>query len=188
MIARIWHGYAAPEKADVYEKTTREETFPTIRERSIPGFQQIQLLRKDLPQIAQTFYKNNKPSIMFFPTNGIQPDRIAAHTEEILKTCPNTACTVKISIDAIGDLHSQMRGVKNTFENCIKTYEALNPLLDKYPNFDLAVNTVFAQANQHCVGEVIDYVRKWRVTTHTLSLARGDLDRKSTRLNSSHRT
>ena len=94
---------------------------------------------------------------------------------EILKTCPNTACTVKISIDAIGDLHSQMRGVKNTFENCIKTYEALNPLLDKYPNFDLAVNTVFAQANQHCVGEVIDYVRKWRVTTHTLSLARGDL-------------
>ncbi|MCY2955601.1 MAG: radical SAM/SPASM domain-containing protein [Planctomycetota bacterium] len=132
-------------------------------------------LRKDLPQIAQTFYKNNKPSIMFFPTNGIQADRILATTEEILKTCPKTAVTVKISIDAIGDLHSQMRGVKNTFENCVKTYEALNPLLDKYPNFDLAVNTVFAQANQDHVAEVIEYVRKWRVTTHTLSLARGDL-------------
>ncbi len=49
MIARIWHGYAAPEKADAYEKTTREETFPTIRGRNIPGFQQIQLLRRDLP-------------------------------------------------------------------------------------------------------------------------------------------
>ena len=132
-------------------------------------------LRKDLPQIAQTFYRNNKPSIMFFPTNGIQPDRIVAATEEILKTCPKTACTVKISIDAVGDLHSQMRGVKNTFENCVRTYEALNPLLDKYPNFDLGINTVFAAQNQHKVGEVIDFVRKWRVTTHTLSLARGDL-------------
>ena len=50
MIARVWHGYAAPEKADAYEKTTREETFPAIRRRSIPGFQRIQLLRRDLPE------------------------------------------------------------------------------------------------------------------------------------------
>ncbi len=48
MIARIWHGYANPERADAYEKTTKEETFPTIRARNIPGFHQIQLLRRDL--------------------------------------------------------------------------------------------------------------------------------------------
>ena len=132
-------------------------------------------LRKDLPDIARTFYKNNKPSIMFFPTNGIQSERISTMAEEIAKTCPKTAVTVKISIDAVGDLHSEMRGVKNTFENCVKTYQALEPLLDKYPNFDLGVNTVFAADNQHEVGKVIDYIRDWRVTTHTLSLTRGDL-------------
>ncbi|MEC7584191.1 MAG: radical SAM protein [Planctomycetota bacterium] len=132
-------------------------------------------LRKDLPDIARTFYANNKPSIMFFPTNGIQADRISAMAEEIAKTCPKTAITVKISIDAVGDKHSEMRGVKNTFENCVKTYQALEPLLDKYPNFDLGINTVFAADNQHEVGDVIDYIRDWRVTTHTLSLTRGDL-------------
>ena len=132
-------------------------------------------LRKDMPEIARTFYKNNKPSLMFFPTNGIQPDRIKEMTEEIVRDCPKTAITVKISIDAVGDLHSEMRGVKNTFENCVKTYEALEPLLDKYENFDLGINTVFAESNQHEVGKVIDYIRNWRVTTHTLSLARGDL-------------
>lgn len=132
-------------------------------------------LRKDLPEIARTFYANNKPSIMFFPTNGIQPERIRGMTEEIVRTCENTAVTVKISIDAVGELHDRMRGVPKTFEHCCQTYEALVPLLDRYPNFDLGVNTVFAKDNQHAVAEVIDFVRKWRVTTHTLSLARGDL-------------
>ncbi len=49
MIARIWHGYASPATADEYERTTREENFPAIRRRNIPGFQKIQLLRRDLP-------------------------------------------------------------------------------------------------------------------------------------------
>jgi len=49
MIARIWHGYATPSTADTYERITREETFPSIRQRNIPGFQKIQLLRRNLP-------------------------------------------------------------------------------------------------------------------------------------------
>ncbi len=47
MIARIWHGYAAPENADEYERITRTETFVNIRARKIPGFQEIQLLRRN---------------------------------------------------------------------------------------------------------------------------------------------
>jgi len=48
MIARIWHGYASPSTANEYERITREENFPFIRQRNIPGFQKIQLLRRDL--------------------------------------------------------------------------------------------------------------------------------------------
>jgi len=47
MIARIWHGYAKPGYAGAYEKITKEVTFPGIRGRNIPGFQKIQLLRRD---------------------------------------------------------------------------------------------------------------------------------------------
>lgn len=133
-------------------------------------------LRKDLPDIARTFYRNNKPSIMFFPTNGLLPERIAGMSEEIAKTCPETAITVKISLDAIGDLHDEMRGTKGCFAKLCKTYEALAPLIDKYPNFDLGINTVYTEKNQTMMDEVIDFVRKWpKVTTHTISLTRGDL-------------
>jgi heme-degrading monooxygenase HmoA len=48
MISRIWHGYTTPENADVYENLLKEEIFVGIRDRSIPGFREIQLFRREL--------------------------------------------------------------------------------------------------------------------------------------------
>ena len=46
-IARIWHGWTAPERADAYERLLREVVFVRIAERAIRGFRGIQLLRRD---------------------------------------------------------------------------------------------------------------------------------------------
>ena len=48
MIGRIWHGYTTPENADVYENLLKEEIFTGIRNRHIPGFQEIQLFRRNM--------------------------------------------------------------------------------------------------------------------------------------------
>ena len=48
MIGRIWHGYTTPENAETYENLLKEEIFAGIRNRQIPGFQEIQLLRRNL--------------------------------------------------------------------------------------------------------------------------------------------
>ena len=48
MIGRIWHGYTTHESADIYENLLKEEIFINIRNRHIPGFQEIQLMRRDL--------------------------------------------------------------------------------------------------------------------------------------------
>ena len=48
MIGRIWHGYTKPENTDAYENLLREEIFINIRNRHIPGFQEIQLFRRAL--------------------------------------------------------------------------------------------------------------------------------------------
>ena len=48
MIGRIWHGYTTEANADIYENLLREEIFVGIRKRHIPGFQEIQLLRRNL--------------------------------------------------------------------------------------------------------------------------------------------
>ncbi len=46
MIARIWHGWTTPANADVYEGLLKEEIFTGIQGRNIPGFREIQLLRR----------------------------------------------------------------------------------------------------------------------------------------------
>jgi hypothetical protein len=48
MIARIWHGWSTEANAEKYELLLREEIFTGIRERHIPGFRSIRLLRRDV--------------------------------------------------------------------------------------------------------------------------------------------
>ena len=37
MIFRIWHGWTAPENADVYENLLKEEIFPAIAAKNVSG-------------------------------------------------------------------------------------------------------------------------------------------------------
>lgn len=46
MIARIWHGWTAPENADTYEKLLKEEIFASIAAKKVPGYRGIRLLRR----------------------------------------------------------------------------------------------------------------------------------------------
>jgi heme-degrading monooxygenase HmoA len=48
MISRVWHGYTGAGEADAYEALLREEIFTGIEQRSIAGFREIQLFRRDV--------------------------------------------------------------------------------------------------------------------------------------------
>jgi heme-degrading monooxygenase HmoA len=48
MISRIWHGYTTFANADIYESLLKSEIFIGIRGRAIPGFEEIQLFRREL--------------------------------------------------------------------------------------------------------------------------------------------
>ncbi|MGH7586688.1 MAG: antibiotic biosynthesis monooxygenase [Gemmatimonadales bacterium] len=48
-LARIWHGWTAPEKADAYEQLLRDVIFVRIAGRALPGFRGIRLLRREVP-------------------------------------------------------------------------------------------------------------------------------------------
>jgi len=47
MISRIWHGWTTLANADAYEALLKEEIFEGIAGREIPGYQGIQLLRRE---------------------------------------------------------------------------------------------------------------------------------------------
>ena len=48
MIIRVWHGWTSPDNADTYEALLKEEIFVGIENRRIPGFNGIQLLRRNV--------------------------------------------------------------------------------------------------------------------------------------------
>jgi MoaA/NifB/PqqE/SkfB family radical SAM enzyme len=134
-------------------------------------------LRKDILEITRIFYKNNKPAILLYPTNGLLPEIIYEKIEAILKHCSKSIIVVKLSMDGLGSLHDELRGVPDSFDKTIETYNLLAGLLDKYPNFDLGINTVFCSANQDRMGEIINFVNTMdRINTHTVSLVRGEID------------
>lgn len=133
-------------------------------------------LRDDLVDIADTFYVNNRPAIMLFPTNGLLPHIIRNMTRRILKNSPKSVVVVKLSLDGIGKLHDEIRDTPDSFARTMETYHLLAELLDEYPNFELGVNTVFCSGNQDAMVRIIDFVRNLdHIKTHTISLVRGNL-------------
>jgi radical SAM protein with 4Fe4S-binding SPASM domain len=133
-------------------------------------------LRKDLVKISELFYRQNKPVFMLYPTNGLMPALIKQRTEQILRSCKNSVIAVKLSIDDLYEKHDELRDTPSSFRKTLKTYQLLAPLLNKYPNFELGVNTVFCSKNQDNMPSIIDYVRDMKcISTHTISLVRGDL-------------
>jgi len=133
-------------------------------------------LRNDLVDIAGVFYRNNRPAIMLFPTNGLLPELIRDRMETILRSCPKSVIALKLSLDGIGNAHDELRRTPGSFAKTLRAYELVSGLADQYPNFELGVNTVLCADNQNDMDGIIEHVRGMRhVKTHTISLIRGDL-------------
>lgn len=136
-------------------------------------------LRDDLVEIAKIFYRNNKPAIMLFPTNGLLPGLISERMEEIVRSCPESVIALKLSMDGLGKAHDTLRSTPGSFDKTMETYRTVSGLIDRYPNFELGVNTVFCKDNQEAMEGIIDHVGGMEyIKTHTISLVRGNLVEK----------
>ncbi len=119
-------------------------------------------LRKDIPQIVELALKYLKPRLVHIPTNAIMPERIETKTREILeiinKYDPEITLTVKPSIDGVGELHDEIRGVKGNFKTLLETIERLKKVRSEYPNFHLELGTVVSNFNIDHLDEIEDFV------------------------------
>lgn len=136
-------------------------------------------LREDIVEISRIIYENNKPVILTYPTNGLLPEIIKEKTEQILRQAQKSIVVVKLSLDGLNDTLDVLRGMTGSFEKIMQTCQGLGKLLDKYPNLELGVNTVFCSANQDNMEEIIEFVNGLdMIRTHTISLVRGELQEK----------
>lgn len=133
-------------------------------------------LRKDLVEISRVFYRQNRPAIMLYPTNGLLPELIHERTARILQDCGNSIVVVKLSLDGVNVAHDALRRTPGGFDKVMQTYHRLTGLLDNHPNLELGINTVFCSGNQDQMDEIIEFVQGLEhIRTHTISLVRGHL-------------
>ena len=132
-------------------------------------------LRKDLPEIVGLACKYLKPRVVHTPTNAILTERIVENTEKIIRIVrdynPSVPVTVKPSIDGVGELHAEIRGVKGNFECLLKTIEGLKRLENKYDNFHLELGTVISNYNIQYLDEIEDFVHSLGVESYRNEVA-----------------
>jgi len=132
-------------------------------------------MRKDLPDIVFLACKYLKPRVIHTPTNAILSERIVENTEKIINIIHNydteVQFTVKPSIDGIGELHDEIRGVKGNFKCLIKTIEGLKNLENKYQTFHLELGTVISNYNIDYLNEIEDFVHSLGIESYRNEVA-----------------
>jgi sulfatase maturation enzyme AslB (radical SAM superfamily) len=105
--------------------------------------------RLDLPEMVEMFQKH-LPRLrkIGINTTGLTPARAIPMLTRIVKFCASKdlLISVRVSLDGIGDVHDQVRAVKNGFDKASKTIDAMQALAKEYGNFQFGIaSTIFAK-------------------------------------------
>ena len=104
--------------------------------------------RNDLPEIVELFHKS-LPRLrkIGINTTGLTPHRAIPMLTRIVEFCASKGVliSIRVSLDGIGDVHNQVRSVKNGFDKAQKTIDAMQALAAQHPNFSFGIaSTIFA--------------------------------------------
>ena len=131
-------------------------------------------IRKDLPKIVETFYRNNHIQNLLIPTNGTLNETILSSTKIILEKCPQLKVSIDVSIDGIGKLHNEIRKGTDTFNKAIKSLNDLLKLKKTYSNLQVGTITSHMSYNQKHLEEIYNFLKKEiKPDSITLALTRG---------------
>ena len=117
-------------------------------------------LRKDLPDMVASAYRHCEPGIINIPTNGIQDRIIPGRIEQVLKAAPKSEVIINLSLDAVGEKHNEIRGVRNNWHRAMSTYASLKALKKQYKNLTLGVHSVISTFSIDTFPALAEYVQK----------------------------
>lgn len=115
--------------------------------------------RKDLPEIARSFYTNNKLESIYIMSNGQIQKRIFPDVTRVLQECPNLNVTVALGIDGLKEQHEQIRQKPGSWDIAISTARQLQAIKKEYPRLDVQTCTCFMNSNQNTIFEWYDFLK-----------------------------
>jgi MoaA/NifB/PqqE/SkfB family radical SAM enzyme len=104
--------------------------------------------RNDLPEMVELFHRH-LPRLrkIGINTTGLTPKRAIPMLTRIVEFCASQGIlvSIRVSLDGIGDVHNQVRSVKNGFDKASQTIEAMQALAKTHQNFSFGIaSTIFA--------------------------------------------
>ena len=105
-------------------------------------------LRRDVPEIIDSFIANNGVDRVIIPTNGLIKSRVIEIVDRALGDHPKLDLYLNVALDGYGETHDRIRGVPGNWNKTLDCIESLYPLKAKYQDrFRLNVNTVVCAEN-----------------------------------------
>jgi MoaA/NifB/PqqE/SkfB family radical SAM enzyme len=115
--------------------------------------------RKDLPEVASAFYKNNDLESIYLMSNGQIQKRIIPDVTRMLDECPNLNVTVALGIDGLREEHEKIRQKTGSWDIAIDTARKLQEIQRDCPRLDVQTCTCFMNSNQERIFEWYDFLR-----------------------------
>ncbi len=131
-------------------------------------------LRKDIAQIAEIFYRNNRFNILTISTNGILQNSIIRSVSEICKKCKNAHLIIYVSLDGLEKTHNHIRRTPDGFKKTIETIQGLKKLKKDFKNLNVATVTTCTAENQKEMKALSLFLKdKIRPDNITINMIRG---------------
>jgi len=130
------------------------------------------ILREDIVDICKIFETINKTRKITLSTNGLLPGLIEDKIKNILDTT-RLNVNIQISLDGLGQVHEEMRGVKGIFSQAIETVGRLKKLQNRYSRLnEVWVITTISNKNIGEIKFLMDFVRDKLKTLHKFQFLR----------------
>jgi MoaA/NifB/PqqE/SkfB family radical SAM enzyme len=154
------------------EKVSR--TMPQITDLWLSGGEPT--LRRDVPEIIDTFVHNNKVNRVIIPTNGLIKSRVYEIVERALDGHPELELYLNIALDGYGKTHDEIRGVPGNWEKTLDCIASLYPLKERYAHrFRLNVNTVVCADNYTEIEKLSEFLwENYRLDGQYFNIVRGE--------------
>ena len=155
---------------DVWKKTDHDDMgVDEIRRvfHQIPHLDSLRItggepfLRRDLTEITQAILEETNPSVIHVTTAGVMTERIL----EYAKAVGSKKLHFKISIDAVGARHDEIRGYRGLYDKSMRTLRGLVELRDQY-GFYVGVNQTLTDKNWDHIEPLRNEMAKLGVNVH----------------------
>jgi MoaA/NifB/PqqE/SkfB family radical SAM enzyme len=109
-------------------------------------------------------------SLISINTNGIIPTQTVKTIEMIASHCRGAKVLASLSLDGLGKLHDEIRGVPGNFEGVLECRRRLMELKGRLPNLRVLFQSTVSRHNLHHMPELVEFCRKG-VDEHILTFA-----------------